>query len=115
MSSFPAAWSIVDRARLSLVRTVAEFDELVTRRSLGFQSVDEYYLRASSSAALPHIHTPLLVLNARDDPLAPAIPIDEAMYAWIASRAVCLFRVCLCLLRGNSLFPCSLRSDLIRM
>ncbi|KAK1258391.1 Embryogenesis-associated protein EMB8 [Acorus gramineus] len=52
-------------------RSIREFDEGLTRVSFGFKSVDEYYINASSSRSIAHVHTPLLCIQAANDPFAP--------------------------------------------
>ena len=52
---------------------IRELDEAVTRRQYGYASVDDYYAAASSDQRLPLIATPLLLLNAYDDPIAPRL------------------------------------------
>ncbi|KAJ3291468.1 hypothetical protein HK104_006083 [Borealophlyctis nickersoniae] len=65
---------------LSTVRTITEFDDLVTRRAFNFRTVHEYYRRNSSAQFVPDIAIPTLLLSALDDPVVPkeAIPLYEA-------------------------------------
>ncbi|KAL6005688.1 embryogenesis-associated protein emb8 [Asimina triloba] len=60
-------------------RSVREFDEGLTRVSFGFKSVDDYYLNSSSSISVKDVRTPLLCIQAANDPIAPSrgIPRDE--------------------------------------
>jgi len=53
------------------VRTMREFDDLVTAPLHGFKSVDDYWSRASSKPWLRSITLPTLVLNGRNDPFVP--------------------------------------------
>ena len=64
---------------LNQVSSVYDFDEQVTRRVWGYASVDAYYDDASSARYLGFIDTPLVAINALDDPLIPAaaIPFDQ--------------------------------------
>ncbi|ESQ45454.1 hypothetical protein EUTSA_v10010419mg [Eutrema salsugineum] len=59
--------------------TVRDFDEGLTRVSFGFKTVDEYYSKSSSSKSIKHVRTPLLCIQASNDPIAPdrGIPRDE--------------------------------------
>lgn len=60
-------------------RSVKEFDEGLTRVSFGFRSVEEYYSKSSSSDSIKHVCTPLLCIQAANDPIAPArgIPRED--------------------------------------
>jgi hypothetical protein len=62
------------------VRTIAEFDELVTAPLHGFRDAADYWARASARQFLPRIAVPTLLLNARDDPFltASCFPETEA-------------------------------------
>lgn len=53
-------------------KTVREFDEGLTRVSFGFKSVDEYYSKSSSSDSIKLVRTPLLCIQADNDPIAPS-------------------------------------------
>jgi predicted alpha/beta-fold hydrolase len=59
------------------VRTLYEFDDLVTAPVHGFRDADDYYTRSSSLHFLAGIRTPTLLLSARDDPFLPAAVLDE--------------------------------------
>ncbi|KAI3647163.1 hypothetical protein MP228_007384 [Amoeboaphelidium protococcarum] len=71
---------LLNLKKISQVQSVREFDELVTRRLYGYNSVNEYYRLASSVLRLPYVRCPLICFNARDDPICPkqSIPYDEA-------------------------------------
>ncbi|CAK9172359.1 unnamed protein product [Ilex paraguariensis] len=60
-------------------KSVREFDEGLTRVSFGFKSVDDYYCRSSSSDSIKNVHTPLLCIQAANDPIAPSrgIPRED--------------------------------------
>jgi len=53
------------------IRTMREFDDLVTAPLHGFAGVDDYWSRASSKPWLRSIERPTLILNARNDPFVP--------------------------------------------
>lgn len=60
-------------------RSLRDFDEGLTRVSFGFKSVDDYYLNSSSSSSIENVCTPLLCIQAANDPIAPSrgIPREE--------------------------------------
>ena len=59
----------IDVARLLKTGTFRTFDNLGTALVHGFQDADDYYTRASCRPFLRTIHTPVLILQAADDPL----------------------------------------------
>lgn len=48
--------------------TVAGIEEAGIPNTLGFRNRFEYYEECSSLQYIPHIRTPTLFLNAKDDP-----------------------------------------------
>jgi len=62
---------LVDRRALGAVRTVAEFDALVTAPVHGFPSAPAYWAASSCGMALSRIARPTLLINAQDDPFFP--------------------------------------------
>lgn len=69
---------LFDAKRLGGVRTVFDFDELVTAPLHGFAGADDYWRRASCKPWLREIRVPTLVLNARNDPFLPAHALPRA-------------------------------------
>lgn len=67
-----------DARRMARVRTLREFDDLVTAPLHGFRDADDYWARASSAPWLERIALPTLVLNARNDPFLPAPALERA-------------------------------------
>jgi predicted alpha/beta-fold hydrolase len=63
---------LVDPARLGAVRTLAEFDSLVTSPLHGFPDSQTYWQSSSSVSRLSMIRRPTLLINAEDDPFFPA-------------------------------------------
>lgn len=59
-----------DNALVANAKTVRDFDEAVTRVTFGFDSVDAYYDASSSKLAIENVSIPLLVVQAKDDPIA---------------------------------------------
>ena len=71
---------LVDANRLRAVRTLAQFDDLVTAPVHGFKDAEDYWAHSSSAAFLPRIRRPTLLINAKDDPFLPAsaLPVQAA-------------------------------------
>jgi predicted alpha/beta-fold hydrolase len=63
---------LLDAARIRRVRTMWEFDDIVTAPLHGFAGTRDYWTRASSKPWLRTVRVPTLVLNARNDPFIPA-------------------------------------------
>ena len=53
------------------IRVVSEFDIHVTVPLFGFSSLDEYYRASCNSDKIHKIQTPLICINATDDPFVP--------------------------------------------
>ena len=71
---------LVDAHALQSVRTLAEFDDLVTAPVHGFRDAEDYWARSSSAAYLSRIRRPTLLINATHDPFLPseALPVRVA-------------------------------------
>jgi predicted alpha/beta-fold hydrolase len=70
-----------EAAEVARLKTFYRFDDAVTAPLHGFAGADDYYARCSSRQYLRDIHTPTLILHARDDPfMTPAsIPATEEL------------------------------------
>ena len=77
----------LDSAVVRRARSMHTFDDVVTAPLHGFDSVHDYWRRASSKPWLGGIAVPTLVLNAKNDPFIPAssLPGPESV-----SRSVTL-------------------------
>jgi uncharacterized protein len=60
------------------IRSVREFDDVITARFCGFQSADDYYERCSARHVLSNIRRPTLILTAKDDPFVPFRSFEDA-------------------------------------
>jgi len=56
---------------LGRVRSVREFDDVITARFCGFRDADDYYARSSASRVIGAIGVPALIVTAQDDPMVP--------------------------------------------
>ena len=61
------------------MRTIREFDEVVTAPTNGFANAKAYWTASSCRQFLPSIQRPTLLINALDDPLIPSavLPHEE--------------------------------------
>lgn len=63
--------------RLKSVKTIVEFDDLLTAPLHGFKNAMHYYQEASSRQFLRHIAVPTLIVHAKDDPFMTTEVIPE--------------------------------------
>jgi predicted alpha/beta-fold hydrolase len=63
--------------KISGLRTLEDFDNLITGPLHGFRDAQDYYQRSSSLPWLEHIALPTLLLSAVDDPMLPPKVLDE--------------------------------------
>ncbi len=63
------------------VKTIWQFDDVVTAPLHGFDSAEHYYQQSSSARFLAGISTPTLLIQSRNDPLIPeaALPAREQL------------------------------------
>ena len=71
VEQFPETRSIIDLDAVMRSKTFREFDDAATAPLHGFRDADDYYTRSSSLQFLPRIQTPVLCVNAEDDPFLP--------------------------------------------
>jgi predicted alpha/beta-fold hydrolase len=67
----------LDLARALSAQTIWDLDERFTRHLYGIGDVEDYYDRQSSKYLVSHVRTPLLCLNAHDDPFEGEIPLED--------------------------------------
>ena len=60
------------------IRSVREFDELITARFCGFAGADDYYKRASALQLIAQIRKPCMILTSQDDPFVPISSFSNA-------------------------------------
>jgi predicted alpha/beta-fold hydrolase len=53
------------------VRTLREFDDVVTATYCGFSGASDYYERSSALRVVDNIKIPALIMTAQDDPFVP--------------------------------------------
>jgi uncharacterized protein len=62
---------------IAALRTLEDFDNLITGPLHGFRDAQDYYARSSSLPYLKNIRLDTLLLSAFDDPMLPAEVLDE--------------------------------------
>lgn len=77
-SKFPEY--IIDKDKLLRAKNFRDFDEIYTAPVFGFDSPEDYWIKASSKPFISKIQKPVLLISALDDPFLPkdCYPIDEA-------------------------------------
>lgn len=70
----------ISTEHLPQVKTLVDFDNYYTAPLHGYDSADDYYVKASSRQFLLNIEHPTLLLQARDDPMMGegCYPVEEA-------------------------------------
>ena len=63
--------------QIAAIRTLEDFDNLITGPLHGFRDATDYYERSSSLPWLEHIRLDTLLLSAVDDPMLPPEVLDE--------------------------------------
>ncbi|HWZ25963.1 MAG TPA: alpha/beta fold hydrolase [Verrucomicrobiae bacterium] len=64
--------------KLPLVRTVRQFDDVITAPIFGYHDAREYYEAASAKRILAQLRVPTLLITAKDDPFVPYASILAA-------------------------------------
>lgn len=78
LGQFP---DLVTPERLAFIRTMYDFDDIMTAPLHGFDDADDYYSRSSSLGWIDRIRIPTLLLSAVDDPFLPAEVLAEVRSA----------------------------------
>jgi uncharacterized protein len=68
---FPERYAAV--RGLGKVRTVREFDDVITAPSAGFRDAEDYYEQSSAKNLLGRLRVPVLLIVAEDDPFVPYV------------------------------------------
>jgi predicted alpha/beta-fold hydrolase len=69
---------IADMRRVERIRTIYEFDDVVTAPHFGYGRADDYYRLASSGPLLRNIRVPTLIIQSMDDPMIPFEPFQKS-------------------------------------
>ena len=60
------------------IRTVRDFDEIITAKYCGFEGADDYYSKSSAMRLVKAIKKPTLIMTAQDDPFVPFASFEKA-------------------------------------
>jgi predicted alpha/beta-fold hydrolase len=74
--------------RIAALRTLEDFDNLITGPLHGFRNAQDYYARSSSLSYLKDIRLNTLLFSAIDDPMLPAGVLDEVREVAKGNRAL---------------------------
>jgi predicted alpha/beta-fold hydrolase len=70
-----------DLGRMARVRTLREFDDVITATYCGFTDASDYYARSSALRIAGEICVPTLVVTAQDDPFVPFASFSDPALA----------------------------------
>jgi predicted alpha/beta-fold hydrolase len=73
---------------IAAIRTLEDFDNVITAPLHGYHDADDYYTRASSLPFLGRIRLNTLLLSAIDDPMLPPDVLDEVRDAALNNPAL---------------------------
>ncbi len=62
--------------KLDSLKYYREFDEYVTCKQFGFETVEDYYIKSSSIQDIDQLRVPSLFINARNDLISPIDSVD---------------------------------------
>jgi uncharacterized protein len=79
---------LAPREKIAGLRTLADFDDLITGPLHGYAGAEDYYRRASSLPGLRDIRVNTLLLSAVDDPMLPPAVLEDVRS--VARENTCL-------------------------
>jgi predicted alpha/beta-fold hydrolase len=79
---------LFDRGAMQNVRTIYDFDDVVTAPVHGFANARDYYSRSSSIEYIERIRVPTLLLSAADDPFLPSVVLERVRRRAAANPAL---------------------------
>ena len=79
---------LAPRERIAALKTLEDFDDLITGPLHGFQNAQDYYARSSSLPYLNKIKLTTLLFSAIDDPMLPPEVLDEVREAAMDNPAL---------------------------
>jgi uncharacterized protein len=82
---FPKIYS---RDGFGKIRTVREFDDVITAPCFGYRDAQEYYETASARTVVGNVGVPMLMITAQDDPF---VPYESFLAALVADNPAIRF------------------------
>ena len=58
------------------IRTVREFDDVITAPCFGYRDAEEYYEAAGAKKVVADVRVPMLMITAEDDPFVPYVLVS---------------------------------------
>jgi uncharacterized protein len=77
-SLFPELFPMAKMEGFEGVRSVRDFDDVVTARFCDFRDAGDYYARSSAAVVAAAIRLPTLIITSKDDPFVPFVPFENA-------------------------------------
>ena len=68
-----------DLGPMDHVRTLREFDDVITATYCGFRDASDYYARSSALRVIGEIQVPAFILTAQDDPFVPFASFSRSL------------------------------------
>lgn len=63
--------------KVNNIKSVYEFDDLVTAPAFGYKSADDYYNHGNGNLCLENVRVPLLLISAKTDPVCSIRGLDK--------------------------------------
>ena len=70
-----------DLGPMACVKTLREFDDMITARYCGFRDATDYYARSSALRVASEIRVPAVIVTAQDDPFVPFASFSDPTLA----------------------------------
>jgi uncharacterized protein len=77
-SLYPELYPLQGIAEFPKIRSVRNFDDVVTARFCSFEDANDYYAKSSALRLATEIRVPALIITAKDDPFVPFGPFQSA-------------------------------------
>ncbi|KPI89750.1 hypothetical protein ABL78_1130 [Leptomonas seymouri] len=78
---------------LTQMRTIRDFDKIITAPTLGFATPEDYYHHISPTSWLPHFTVPVLCVSTLDDPVCGPPPMDMLKKMMATSTSLALLTI----------------------